>query len=43
MACFKLGESQKGIAILSQALRQNPNLPEAALAQAELRWSLKIQ
>jgi Tfp pilus assembly protein PilF len=37
MAYLKVGERQKGLATLSEALHQNPNLPEAMLAQAEMR------
>lgn len=37
MIYFKLGNKQKGYEVLSQALRQNPHLPEAAMAQAALR------
>jgi len=37
MAYFKLGDRQKGLEILSQALHENPNLPEAAAAQGALR------
>jgi Tfp pilus assembly protein PilF len=37
MVYFKLGERQRGFEILSQALRQNPNLPEAAVVQSTLR------
>jgi tetratricopeptide (TPR) repeat protein len=37
MVYSKLGEIENASEILSQALRQNPNLPEAAVAQAALR------
>jgi Tfp pilus assembly protein PilF len=37
MAYLKVGERQKGLTTLSEALHQNPNLPEAMLAQAEMR------
>jgi tetratricopeptide (TPR) repeat protein len=37
MAYFKVGEREKSFKTLSEALRQNPNLPEAALARGAVR------
>jgi tetratricopeptide (TPR) repeat protein len=37
MVCSKLGDYQKASELLAQALQQNPNLPEAAIALAAVR------